>query len=350
MKRPLPTVETLAGGLVSVPVPIPDNPLRYTLSYLVPGDDGLVVVDPGWDSEDGWTALAKGLAAAGATPADVTGVVLTHVHPDHHGLTARLRDASGAWVAMHPAERDSLLRDREAQPSRALGEWLRGLRVPAGEIADLLGTFGADVDRHFAPLADADVLLDDGDLVPLPGRRLRAVWTPGHTPGHLCLLEPDAGVLLTGDHVLPRISPNIGLQLTGDHPLARYLESLAKIAGYDAYEALPGHEYRFRGLAARAAELAAHHRERCAEIVATVARLGTPTVWEVAAALRWSRPWEQIGPMRVGAVAETAAHIELMVGDEVLAWTPGRQSVVVATEVSTKSTSSSAYRSAPAAT
>jgi glyoxylase-like metal-dependent hydrolase (beta-lactamase superfamily II) len=302
-----------ASGITAVEVPIPNNPLRYTLSYLIPGDHGLVVVDPGWDSDIGWDALVHGLAASGATPADVTGVVLTHVHPDHHGLTARLRDASGAWVAMHPAERASMLRDRETAPSRALGAWMRGLRMPAADVEDLLSTFGAAVDEHFAPLADATLLLEDGDHVPLDGRRLRAIWTPGHTPGHLCLLEPDAQVLLTGDHVLPRISPNIGLQLTGGDPLTDYLASLAKVAVHDDCEALPGHEHRFRGIAARAAELDAHHRERCAEIVETVARLGRPTTYEVAVALTWSRPWDQIGPMRVGAIAETAAHIELLV-------------------------------------
>ncbi|WP_328478020.1 MBL fold metallo-hydrolase [Actinoplanes sp. NBC_00393] len=311
--RTLPPVEKLPSGLISVPVPIPDNPLRYTLTYLVPGDDELVVVDPGWNSELGWTALETGLAVAGATPADVTGIVVTHVHPDHHGLTGRLRDASGAWVAMHPAERATLIRDRDADPARALGTWMRALHVPEDEVAGLLSTFGADVDRHFAPLADADVLLDDGDLVPVKGRQLRAVWTPGHTPGHICLLEPDAQVLLTGDHLLPRISPNIGLQLTGDDPLGRYLESLTKVAAHDGCEALPAHEYRFDGIAARAAELAGHHRQRCAEITATVEKLGNPSIWQLAAALTWSRPWAEIGPMRVAAIAETAAHVELLI-------------------------------------
>ncbi|MDI6097355.1 MBL fold metallo-hydrolase [Actinoplanes sp. NEAU-A12] len=322
--KTMPPVEKLAGGVVSVPVPIPKNPLRYTLSYLIPGDDGLVVVDPGWDSDRGWDALAAGLAVAGATAADVTGVVLTHVHPDHHGLTARLRDASGAWVAMHPAERESMLRDRAAEPSVALSGFLRDLHVPEAEIAGLLGVFGAAVDVLFAPLADADVMLDDGDLVPLAGRRLRAIWTPGHTPGHLCLLDADAQMLLTGDHVLPRISPNIGLQISGgDDPLGRYLESLEKVAAYDDCEALPGHEWRFRGIAARAAELDQHHRERCREIMAAVDRLGSATIWEVASALTWSRPWAEIGPMLVGAVAETAAHVELLVRSGDLAYRPG---------------------------
>ncbi|GLX99705.1 MULTISPECIES: MBL fold metallo-hydrolase [Actinoplanes] len=313
--RTLPPVERLAGGLVSVPVPIPDNPLRYTLTYLVPGDHGLVVVDPGWNSDPGWSALISGLALAGAAPADVTGIVITHVHPDHHGLTARLRRASGAWVAMHPAERESLRRD-DPRPHETMARWLRGFHVPDAEIADLMAAFGDDVSRHMAPLADADVLLEDGDPVPMAGRRLRAIWTPGHTPGHLCLLEPDAGLLLTGDHLLPRITPNIGLQFDGDgRTLERYLDSLARLAAYDEHAALPAHEYRFRGIAERAAEITEHHRERCAEIVATVDRLGAPTVWELASALSWSRPWSQIGAMKVGAVAETAAHVDLLVAD-----------------------------------
>ena len=86
-----PPVERAGPDLWSVPVPIPDSPLRYTLTYLVAAGGGLVVVDPGWDAEAGWQALAAGLKAAGASPADVTGIVVTHIHPDHHGLSAYLR-------------------------------------------------------------------------------------------------------------------------------------------------------------------------------------------------------------------------------------------------------------------
>ena len=84
---------------------------------------------------------------------------------------------------------------------------------------------------------------EDGDLVPLEGRRLRAVWTPGHTPGHLCLYDEAADLLLTGDHVLPRITPNVGLQPhTAEPPLAAYLNSLRRVSAYADAEALPAHE------------------------------------------------------------------------------------------------------------
>jgi glyoxylase-like metal-dependent hydrolase (beta-lactamase superfamily II) len=323
--RTLPPVERLAGGLWSVPVPIPDNPLRYTLSYVVPGDDGLVVVDPGWDTEEGWAALGAGLVAAGATTADVRGIVATHVHPDHHGSSARLREASGAWVAMHPAERRTLpQRSGTSQPSgrRQVAEaWLRGSGAPDAEVAALLArsTGRAEV----MTLAEPDVLLEDGDLVPLPGRRLRAVWTPGHTPGHLCLREEDARLLLTGDHVLPRITPNIGLHPGVDAPaLEQFLASLDRVAGYDDHAALPAHEYRFDGLAARVQQLHAHHENRCREVVAVIVERGAPTLWELAQHLTWSRPWAEIGPMVFGALAETAAHVRHLVDRDELAW-PG---------------------------
>lgn len=311
--RVVPPVERLAGGIWSVPVPIPGSPLRYTLCYLIPGDDGLVVVDPGWDSAEGWAALESGLAIAGATPADVLGVVVTHVHSDHHGLSKRLQEA-GAWVAMHPAERDAL------SPSGSPADWLRAHHVPEAEIAVLAGTIGQ---HRLSEPAQPDVLLEDEELVPLRGRKLRTVWTPGHTPGHICLLDADAGVLLTGDHLLPRISPNIGLQRPGSSPLESFLESLAKVAAYNDAEALPAHEYRFRGVAARARQLRAHHDLRCEEIVAAVERLGRPTVWQLAAHLTWSRPWEEIGAMRVGAIAETMAHVRYLADRGALSWSDG---------------------------
>ncbi|WIM93723.1 MBL fold metallo-hydrolase [Actinoplanes oblitus] len=308
--RVLPPVERLAGGIWSVPVPIPHNPLRYTLSYLIPGDDGLVVVDPGWASDEGWAALRAGLVAAGATQADVLGVVVTHVHADHHGLSRALQE-SGAWVAMHPAERDAL------NPSGSPADWLRAHHVPEEEIAALAGTIGK---HRMTAAAQPDVLLDDGDPIPLAGRTVTTVWTPGHTPGHICLLEPAAGVLLTGDHLLPRISPNIGLQRPGSSPLESFLESLERVAAYDELEAFPAHEYRFRGIGTRARQLRAHHDERCAEIVAAVERLERPTIWQVAASLTWSRRWEEIGPMRVGAVAETMAHVRYLADLGALHW------------------------------
>ncbi|GHF37001.1 glyoxylase-like metal-dependent hydrolase (beta-lactamase superfamily II) [Amycolatopsis bartoniae] len=334
----LPPAEKLPGGLWSVPVPIPDNPLRYTLSYLVPTDDELVVVDPGWDTDEGWRALLDGLATAGASPADVTGIVATHVHPDHHGLSGRLRAESGAWIGMHPAERDTLPhrhRGEHGDPRAEITAWLRTCGAVEADVTGLFGALAA-APRPAEDMAEPDVLLHDGDLVPLRGRRLRAIWTPGHTPGHLCLQEPDARVLLTGDHVLPRITPAIGTRLdAAEPPLGQFLGSLERTATFDDHDALPAHEYRFRGLARRSEQLRAHHDQRCREILAVVAELGRPTVWEVATHLTWSRPWPEIGFMRVSAVAETAAHLEHLAGQDRIHWHKPESGTAGALRVST---------------
>ncbi len=110
-----PPMEQVRSGVWSVPVPIPDNPIRYTLSYVLLGVDEVVAVDPGWDTADGWAALVEGLTAAGSSVESVTGIVVTHIHADHHGLTGRLAAVSGAWVAMHAEEQATLPRNSQVQ-------------------------------------------------------------------------------------------------------------------------------------------------------------------------------------------------------------------------------------------
>lgn len=315
MSKTLPPVERVRADLWSVPVPIPDSPLRYTLTYLLAAPGALIVVDPGWDTEPAWQALTNGLDALGAGPADVTGIVVTHAHPDHHGLSARLRAASGAWVGMHPAEAESLpARQWLAGGGREADlAWLASCGVPAQVAAEL--AVSEEGMTSFLAMPEPDVLLADGDLVPDTGRRLRAVWTPGHTPGHLCLHEETANVLLVGDHVLPRITPNVGLQPhIAEPPLAAYLGSLRRIARYTEAEALPGHEYRFRGLADRVRVLLAHHDQRCAEVIEVLSRVGPASAWQVTGELSWSRGWSAVtGFMRRAALGEAAAHLRHLV-------------------------------------
>ena len=308
-----PPVEQVRPGLWSVPVPIPDNPLRYTLSYAFTGGPGTLIVDPGWDSAAGRRALSAGLAAAGVTLREVSGIVVTHIHPDHHGLSGWVREESGAWIAMHAAEAETLpariWADRE--PGADQG-WLRGHGVPEDD-ATLLAMDPAHI-AHILEMPEPDRFVADGERLPIAGRDVRAIWTPGHTPGHLCLHDAAAGVLLTGDHLLPRISPNISVFSTRDaDPLSDYLASLDRTASFGADEALPAHEYRFRGLGVRSAALIAHHHDRSAEILHLIDQLGQPTAWAIASQLTWSRGWAALqGMMRRMALGETVAHLNYL--------------------------------------
>ncbi|MFF4695828.1 MBL fold metallo-hydrolase [Streptomyces chattanoogensis] len=348
------TVQTTdhRGGVWSIAVPIPDNPLGHTLVHLLETDRGPVLIDTGWDDPDSWDTLVAGVTACGFGIADIHGVLITHHHPDHHGLSGKVREASGAWIAMHAADTAVVRRTREAVP----GQWLDYLLAK-------LTTAGAPED-HLAPLREAraegrgrklpgrraalpDREIGPGELLDLPGRRVRAIWTPGHTPGHVCLhLEeehPGAassasggagrpgraggfGRLFSGDHLLPGITPHIGLyedpddstvtgpppspplrSSTGD-PLGDYLDSLERIGRLAPAEVLPAHQHAFADAEGRVRELIAHHEERLSGLRAL---LREPlTAWQLAESMEWNRPWDQIPyPSRNIAVSEAEAHL-----------------------------------------
>ena len=153
---------------------IPTAPGDMINSFALAGSDGgVTIVDAGLKLALARKRLVAGLAAIGAAPADVRRVVVTHAHPDHVGGLAALVEQTGCEVLAH--ERESVyLRDG------------RSPRIRRGR------------SRGF-PKVIVTTEFQHGAL--LPGG-LRAVHTPGHSPGHTALLHEDTGVLFTGDAVI----------------------------------------------------------------------------------------------------------------------------------------------------
>jgi glyoxylase-like metal-dependent hydrolase (beta-lactamase superfamily II) len=306
----MPPIEEVRQGLWSIPVPIPDNPLRYTLVYALAVSGGVAVVDPGWECEPTWQALIAGLHRVGYAPSNVRAVLVTHMHPDHFGLAQRLRAVSGAWIGMN--RRDAALVTEqtaaEADEFMAAGrDQLTWTGAPS-RVVDTQRDFPF---TRFPALHGPEILIAGDGRLDLPGWDLQAIWTPGHTPGHLCFYEHTHRLLLSGDHVLPRISPNISLMpgQTQD-PLGEYVESLRVIAHLAPDEVLPAHEYRFRGLSERILDLIAHHDERLAEVEQMVFRYPGVTCWELTKRLTWSRPVHTLSDdLARFAVRETLAHL-----------------------------------------
>jgi glyoxylase-like metal-dependent hydrolase (beta-lactamase superfamily II) len=191
-------------------------------------------------------ALDAGLKAAGVQP---DRVLVTHGHIDHWGLATRYADA----VLVHPACRHSFaFAAGTADVRRGPGQGGPG---PLGD-EDLEGVFA-----HYRamisgvperrPLAEGDDI--DG---------WRVLWTPGHAPGHVCLLREADGVLLAGDHLLPGFTPNVQPSPEREDALGDYLASLRRMEGLDISFVLPAHGEPYRDAHGRARALQAHHEQR----------------------------------------------------------------------------------------
>ena len=153
-------------------------------SYAFVDDDGGVcLVDCGLKRAP--ARIVRGLAAIGKHPKDVTSILLTHAHSDHAGGAAEFVASTTAASVLAHREDAGFLRSGKVpprDPTTGLGRLIR--RLPTGS---------------FAPVSAVQEL-HDGEYLDVAGG-LKVIHTPGHTPGHVSLLHPASGVLITGDAI-----------------------------------------------------------------------------------------------------------------------------------------------------
>lgn len=315
----------IGDGIFQITVPMTHNPLGSTLVYAMESPGGLVLVDAGWDGDEGWEGLTGGLESVGHSITEVEGVVLTHFHPDHTGLCGRVREASGAWIAMHEADHRMFDLMSSAHDETWLADQLENLTRAGASRADLESYAAAAGAPPAGPESTPDRTLADGEVVALTGRDLRVVYTPGHTPGHACFYLEDADVMFTGDHVLQKTTPHVGnfvYPLEERDALAEFLDSLRRVQAMGVTRGLGAHGLPIDDVAGRARELIEHHEERLEHLYGAFGD-DEITVWEVAQRMKWYRPWTDFHPLARGmAVSEAAAHLRHLVTREQVARVP----------------------------
>lgn len=302
-------VSEVARDVFLVQLPLPFA-LNIVNCYLLRDADGWTVFDSGLHTEAGEAGWRAALDGLGITPDTIRQIVLSHHHPDHYGMAGWLQSLSDAPVLLAP---------REAE--LAAGIWGKPEHVPDpmvplfvahGTPLALAETIAVDVAKLRAATFPHPVLTPiwPGESLTMGGRRFVALHAPGHSDGQLIFYDQDDGLVLSGDHVLNKITPHIGVWPGGEpNPLGRYLRSLAELADLPVRLALPGHKTLIRDWRGRIGELLQHHEARLAAMRA--AAEGGATAYEVALQVF---PVDRFTTHEMRfAVAETTAHLEYLV-------------------------------------
>ena len=267
--------ERLADDLFAIPLPLYDgSPVN---SYVAIGHDGLWLIDSGLGSDRCQETLRAGIQSLGCSFADVRGLLVTHGHLDHVGAADAIREQGGELLAHR-------LEDSEGRNTFGFDEhWLHRNGLPVdGRVASW---------RDFA-WPEPTRLLEDGDRLQWGNLDLSVVWCPGHTPGLVCLHEPNRKLLFTTDHVMRRAPAPVSVRNTAhDNPLSDYLSSVIKLKSLKVETVLPGHGRPFHHLRQRLDHIEGEIQHQLDSVLEHLRR-GPATAYELLtiSALRDKRP------------------------------------------------------------
>jgi glyoxylase-like metal-dependent hydrolase (beta-lactamase superfamily II) len=249
--------------------------------YLI-DDDPLTLVDVGPNSGRSLAALENRLREHGRRVEDLERIVITHQHTDHLGLVGVLADRSGADVATLQ-ELAPVVEAFGAHSDRN-DELAQALMLRHGIARDVVTALAAmsRAFRGWGGQAPVTQLLHDGGELAFAGRTFQVLHRPGHSPSDTVFYDAASGELLTGDHLLAKISSNplISLPLGGrsgepgdgrPRALLMYMDSLRATRAMDVARVYPGHGDEFAGHAPLIDERFQMHERRAARILALIA-------------------------------------------------------------------------------
>ena len=313
------TTTALGQGVTAIQLPLPLEGLTSVNCYVIRGADETVLVDPGWASEATERALLDGLAALGLAPSDVSRTLTTHHHWDHY--TQALTWQKKHDIPVHLGRGDDHSIHAWHTLDGAFPRQVELLAVAgAPELSAEIAALPIEVHEQGMDFDLPAGWIDDGQVLDLGGVSVRALATPGHTRGHVCFAVSDgtstSPLLLTGDHVLPRITPSVAYEREPSaDSLTSYLGSLRLVADVPDAVMLPAHGAIGGSAAQRAVELVHHHEQRL-DVISDLVAQGRSTAFEIARAMFWTRHERSLGELelehRMTAVLEVSAHLVVL--------------------------------------
>ncbi|MEQ1548677.1 MAG: MBL fold metallo-hydrolase [Chakrabartia sp.] len=269
-------IRRVAKGVSWARIPMPGS-LGHINTWLLDDGDGVAVVDTGMLltlCSDAWKALFAGPLKN----RPITRVICTHLHPDHIGLAGWLCQkfgvelwmTRGEWLTARMLTSDA--RDDVPEPMIALQ---RGAGWSDDQIAESQAKGWGRFGKMVFPMPISYRRLQEGDVINLGPHQWRVVIGSGHSPEHACLINDAAGVMISGDQVLPKISSNVSINVTEPEadPLGDWLTSIDKLLHISGdLLVCPAHGEPFHGLHTRLKALRDEHHGRLDAVAAALVK------------------------------------------------------------------------------
>ncbi|WP_338448746.1 MBL fold metallo-hydrolase [Niallia oryzisoli] len=240
-------------GIQRIKIDLPFK-LDHIYCFLAKGEEGWKILDTGLHNEKAIETWRPHL-----TGKNITDIIISHCHPDHIGYAGQLQKETNALVWM--SETDAVL--SPLLWSDDSSKILHQRYISCGVDHKTINKLSSLTDPLVFPLPKVSGYLKDGDTIMFGNYPYEVIETPGHTDGLFVLYNKEKKVLLSTDHILPKITPNISLRSTGDsNPLESYFQSLSKMRSLDVEYVIPSHGEPFSQFHQRVEELEKHHHER----------------------------------------------------------------------------------------
>jgi glyoxylase-like metal-dependent hydrolase (beta-lactamase superfamily II) len=243
-RRELGRGERVLPGVYRLRLPLPWPGVPHCNAWAVRDGEAVVLFDTGMHQQDSMAHLERALEMCGLRLGQVRLVVCTHAHSDHYGQAASIVERTGAELWMHPnhehmrrmADDPDAVLERRIEVARHSGVPEEPLRRWASERRGR--------DSGIAGVIEPDRDLVDGVTIDTDLGTWSVHETPGHAPSHVCLFQPERRLLISGDHLLGRISLYFDYGYTPD-PVGEFLHSLEVVERLGARLCLPGHGRTF---------------------------------------------------------------------------------------------------------
>ncbi len=253
--------------------------------YLFKIDDTYILIDAGFNFPEWKKVFFSELQKLNLSIEDINYLIITHEHPDHVGLMEEIKlqnpniqilmseitQSLIKWMT-DPKNEDEIQQSSDELLSRAMKYGLTEERARF--------IFGFSTRMHnMIPYVNPDRLLKDNDEIKFNSTKLKFIWTPGHSLGHICVFEERNRYLFAGDHILSRITPNIGTSMISPSIQKRfnftnildyYLKSLDKIDALNPKIIFPAHQEIIYDPHKRILEMKKHHDTRLAEVTKVI--------------------------------------------------------------------------------